>query len=237
MAASRFCLNRHDRSGFTLLEIVIAVSILAVILSVAFTALNQISRSKRALDDERDAILLANSILSRMTRELQLITDQANLLPPEDDPSKGYGREARVVGSPQQLSNGESGDRITFVANEAGQYVLHGQTHAGIVQITYRVEPDPDRPAGDSESFCLVRDEIPVIRPLKRAYANIMTFPVTRALVGLRLRYFDGKSWKDNWDENQKKPPMLIQFTLKTRSPAGRISSYTTAVPVRRYRK
>ncbi|NLF26236.1 MAG: prepilin-type N-terminal cleavage/methylation domain-containing protein [Deltaproteobacteria bacterium] len=229
--------HKYDSRGFTLLEIVIAVGILGVMLSVAFTALNQISRTKRALDDERDSMLLANAILTRMTRELQLITDQANLLPPLNNPTKGYGVDVRLVGSPNRLSNGESGDQITFVANEAGQYVLHGQTHAGIVQISYRVEPDPDQPSGENRTFFLVRDEIPAIRPLKKAYSNMMTFPVTRSLVGLQLRYFDGRDWRDQWDEKQKQPPMLIQFTVKTRSPAGRISSYTTMVPVRRYKK
>ena len=50
----------HSRQGFTLLEIVIAIGILGFMLSLAFTALTQISRAKRALDQERDAILLAN---------------------------------------------------------------------------------------------------------------------------------------------------------------------------------
>jgi hypothetical protein len=203
-------------------------------MSVAFSALTQISRTKRALDDERDATLVANAVLTRMTRELQLISSQEKLLPPAGSSGKAYPKEVNVIGESKNLSGGESGDSITFMASDAGQYVPDGLTHAGVVQITYRVEKDPQAPTGGDSTFYLVRDEVPAIRPPDKAYAKIMTFPITRDLVGLRFRYFDGKSWRSDWDENQKKLPMLIRFTVKIRSPAGKVYTYTTMVPVRR---
>jgi len=88
----------RDQKGFTLVEIVVAISILTIMLGIAFDALFQIGRTKRALDDERDAALVANAVLGRMTRELQLIADQTALLPPREDMNKLYGRDTSIIG-------------------------------------------------------------------------------------------------------------------------------------------
>ncbi len=66
--------NRKSRSkqgGFTLVEVVISLSILTVILSTAYSAITQIISTKKLLDDKRDNSLVASLIVRRLSKELQ----------------------------------------------------------------------------------------------------------------------------------------------------------------------
>lgn len=234
----RFKLN--GRYGFTLIEVIIAISILSMILSIAYSALNQIISSKRMLDDRRDAGLIADAVLLRMTRELQLIyldeTGRVLLLPPRDKVDEKVPPNATIIGEPSKLDNGEPGDSIKFLALEGGQYLPDGGTHSGIVQISYRVEPDPDQQRGSQATYYLIRDETPYKTDPKEAYKDSMIFPVTANLVSLGFEYYDQEKeeWATTWgEENKRKLPSMIRFSISMRSPAGVVETYATAVPIR----
>lgn len=229
--------KKDSERGFTLIEIVIAVSILTIVVAVGYSGLTQIIQAKKALDDNRDADLIANSILTRMTREFQLAFASMPLLPDKGATDDKNASRARFKGTEKTLSNQEHGDTVSFIALEGGQYLPDGGTHAGLVEITYRVEPDPDSPAGSNQKFVLVREETPYILPAKKAYQKQMVFPITSDLVSLELYYFDGKKnqWTKSWGENDDnlKLPRRIMYSLKIRTPSGKIVGFSTTVAVR----
>lgn len=235
-------------SGFTLVEVVIAIATLAVILGVAYSALNQIIVTKRVLDDKRDVAIVANAVLERMVRELQMLTSNATLLPPPGERLDGSANSS-LLG--ESKGGGEDGgqDRITFLAQEAGQYLPDGGTHSGIVQITYRVETDKEvEQVKDQPVFSLIRDEIPNSlnnevsnseawdKARKEAYDNAMVFPVTNRLVSLKIRYYDQQEqqWVDEWGKtgSRSESPRVILVSIGLRSPLGTVYYYTTAAPV-----
>lgn len=222
--------------GFTLIEVVMAITVSIVVTSVIYTSLSQVMSLKVLLDDERELGMVSNSVLDRLTRELQLITaDSGKLLPPKNNLSQTYSDNVDLIGESASLPNGESGDSITFIAKDGGQYVHDGITHTGAIQITYRVAEDPENSAGKEDaSYYLIRDETPLTRKYDTAYDKTMTFPVTSRLVSLRFRYFDADEevWSDKWDEKKYKLPRLIQFKLKLRAPSGRIKSFATTIPI-----
>jgi len=231
--------NLHRRrSGFTLIELVIALALLAIIMSVCYSSLSGIIRTKNALDDSRDATALANAVLTRMTRELQLATSGVSLLAPANDLKKPYPSTINMIGEEKKVG-GRSNDRITFVAQEGGQYLPDGGTHAGIVQISYRVEQDPEMRSGSrrDESYYLIREEIPYfVRPLEKAYKKAMIFPITKSLVELQFRYFseDSESWVNSWGKDPNiRLPKMVEFTVGIKSPQGVVRRYTTTVPLR----
>lgn len=90
---------KRDSAGFTLIEIVIAVSILAAIVGVAYGSLTSIMRSKKLLDEERDLRAVANSVLTRMTRELQLAYSGVPLMPPRNQLNKRYSSKVNLIGT------------------------------------------------------------------------------------------------------------------------------------------
>lgn len=212
----------------------IAVSILTLIISVAYKSLSQIMKTKQVLDEERDLSIIANSVLRRLTRELQLATDESSLLPAANSTSDVPSASTDLEGEKNKLSNGERGDTITFMANDAGQYVPDGQTHTGTVQITYRVEKDPEQRGVDPKkrTYLLIRDEIPDIRPYDRAHGNRMTFPVTDRLLGLEFEYFNSDSgqWQGDWSSNEDELPAIVRFRLKLQTAGGQKKSYSSAL-------
>lgn len=229
--------QKRSNAGFTLVELLIAMALFALITSTAYSGLMQILRANKALDDERDVGMISNAVINRITREIQLMTPRARLLPPAESPGTIYPPSVHILGTPESLSDNNSGDSITFVADEAGQYVPDGQTHTGVVQLTYRVEPVPaDENPDEEEIFYLIRDEVPVINPPDKAYELRMTFPITKRLVSFKLRYFDSDAdeWTDTWDQNRGRLPAMIHFALKIRSRAGKVHTYATDIAIRR---
>jgi len=224
--------------GFTLIEIVIAFSILVIILAVSYGALSQIMRAKSALDDQRDVTLIANSLLTRLTRELQLayFDERTFLLPPRDKLDEKTPPNSPLIGISQSLDSNERGDSITFIAMEGGQYLPDGGTHSGLVQITYRVEPDPERAQKRDATYYLIRDETPLKPDAKLAYQKSMIFPLTSKLVSLDFAYYDQEKeqWSSEWGDGRKRRlPSMVQFSIVLRSPRGRLERYTSAVPLR----
>jgi hypothetical protein len=127
-------------------------------------------------------------------------------------------------------------DSITFLALEGGQYLPDGGGHSGVVQIRYFLAPTPpDDPSGGGP-YTLVREEIPYRKPLKKACESVITFPITNRIYGLEFAYFDPKndSWVDTWaSPEHDHNPSLVRFTVSFRSPAGKISRFTSSVPLR----
>lgn len=232
--------RRARAAAFTLIELVIAIGILALIMTVAYSSLGQIMRSTKILNDQRDASFIANAVLIRMSRELQLALAQQGrgLLPPCDKVSAQTPLKPSVlVGDKVTLQNGRRGDQITFVAAEGGQYLPDGGSHSGSVQITYRVDRDT---AGAADGFLFLRDELPDIRPPNRACEKLMSFSLSNRLTTLQFEYFDDQDnrWVDEWGQpntpRATRLPQLIRFTVGIISPLGKEDVFSTTVPLPR---
>jgi len=246
--------SRQRSTGFTLIELVIAITILVVIMSFAYSSLSSIVQSKTALDDGRDADMIANAILTRLTRELSLASISSRssgsgggetLFPPclvDDDNPKFPG--VRLLGEKETLRSGERGDSISFLASDAGQYLPDGGTHTGLVQITYRVVENEDKELDKEGLYVLMREEVPFLvssssgntARWKQACKKAIAFPISDRATKLSFEYFDrdaGK-WADSWSGvSTSSTPALIRFSVALRSPRGVARSYATSVPVR----
>lgn len=218
--------------GFTLIEVVIAISLLAVILGIVYSALNQMLRTKQIIEQRAESQRIANSVLSRLTRELQLAFTGQGLLPKRDeDPNKRNPNNFSLSAETQTFDNLRRGDSITFVALEGGQYLPDGGQHSGLVQITYRVEPNPELKSEQDPNYLLIRDETPLIRPVERAYKKTMIFPITDRVYSLQFRYFDRdkQEWSDSWGVDERLGlPAKVEFRLVLRSEQGQMQEYSS---------
>jgi prepilin-type N-terminal cleavage/methylation domain-containing protein len=240
--------NRRDgHNGFTLIEIVIAISITAMVIATAYSALNQILNAKRYLDDKRDVSLTAYAIIQRITREFQLTVADIPLLFENNNSGEQQNNNSIFL---LAESNGSGGsghqDSITFIAQEGGQYLPDGGTHSGLVQITYKVAKDPEKESSD-KVYSLIREEIPYAtmpssnntqdweKAKNKAFKNRMVFPVTDNIVSFRLTYYDKESekWLKEWDSSRKgRVPAMISFNISLLSPLGNTEEYYTIVPI-----
>lgn len=230
--------RRHSQEfGFTLIELIVALSLLAVVTTIAYGALSGILHTKQILDDSRDTRAVAHAILLRLSRELQLADPKSVLLPPKDNPKSPYPARVTLVGEPKEIGNNRNGDTLTFLALEGGQYMPDGGAHSGVVQITYRVEKDPDsNESGENETFYLVREETPLLRPAENAYKKSMVFPLTKNLVSLQFKYYDrdNEEWLSFWGKNDRVGlPAMVQFTFQLRSSRGQVKTLSSTVPLK----
>lgn len=216
--------------GFTLVELVIAVSILSIVLTVAYSTLSYVIRTKKLIDDRQEIAAIANAVLLRMSRELQLAADIDLLPPPSGHPP---GRTVPPLRGTKKNLEANRGDTIEFMAQEGGQYIPEGLANTGTVMIRYRVEKDPDSPKGSPSSYLLIRDEVPDIRPPSKAWEKLMTFPIAKNVVRLEFTYYNEseQKWADEWDPTTKILPSLIRMVLTIRSPAGVEHEFMTVLP------
>lgn len=212
--------------GFTFVEIVLAISILAIIMTVTQGILIQMIRTKKTLDNMRDIDLVLNNISNRLNREFQLIQKESLPLEIECNSSTvTAGNQIPVCGESIE-KKGIRMDSISFMSKNAKQY-LRGKYFAkskrisDLVYIRYRVEKG-EKEKGETfsdEKYWLIRDEIPVIgKKGERELQNDskMTFPVYKDISEFKIRYYDSseESWEDSWNK-QDALPSLIEFTIK----------------------
>jgi prepilin-type N-terminal cleavage/methylation domain-containing protein len=237
--------NRTSSCGFTLIEVTLAIAILSVMVLLNYQTIRGLIEAKLLLDDKRDGMFIANSVLTRFAREIQLASGDRPLLPACDSlgpvpvgaaaanatPAPNSG--PRLLFKAEEDSMGQ-GPTLTFMAKEAGQYIPDGGTHSGIVQITYRVAEDPDQKGARERTLLLVREEVPYRLPATKACAGVIRFPITKNLVSLSFQFYDKKNqeWSASWtDQKSTRLPSVVQFSLTLATPQGQ-EIYTTAVPI-----
>ena len=233
----------HAASGFTLIEVILAISILAVMVTLNYQMLRGVVQAKELIEDRRDAMYIANSLLTRLSRELQLAyTDtnnpQARLFVCQTGP--GMAPPAAPNPGPARFLIGESDDNgaaITFMAKGAGQQTADTSGKTGIVMINYKVDQDPDRRSQRDAPLVLTRTETPSSGALQRDCSKLIRFPVTTQLKSFSLRFYDArkKTWTNEWDGGTPGVPTLphiIEFSVSLYSPQGNVITHTSAVRV-----
>lgn len=223
--------NSPTQRGFTLIEITIAISILAVMFILNYQIIKGLIESKVEIDDKREAIFIANSVITRLTKELQLAVAKPKLGPSCESPT-GPASPYSLLGEDGSSSQSGKGTSITFTAKEAGQFIPGGTTHSGAVQISYRVEPDPDKKGDKNAPLLLIREEIPNRPPYDAACKDVIRFPISNSIVNLEFKYYDKASgWENNWTGGRANNlPEIIQFSITLKSPRGALATYTSAV-------
>lgn len=199
---------------------------------INYNMLITLVESKVEIDDQRDSVFVANSVLTRLTRELQLAGKDPRLPPTCDNPT-AQRQNAVLIGEGGGQGGSGDGPSLTFSARDAGQHIHDGNSHSGAVQITYRVAPDPEKKGDKDAGLFLIRDEIPNRPPFDVACKDSIRFPITNRLVNMEFKFFDKKAgeWSNEWTgQKAANLPDIIQFTLWLKSDKGRVSSYTSAV-------
>jgi type II secretion system protein J len=209
-----------DMSGFTLIEIVISIGIMAILITVAYSALTALGRSQAELKEQRDLQITAFSIMNRLTREIRLATKQAKSTDPENQ---------FYLKAEDETLDQYPGDKLTFMASGAGQQLSDGFFNPGIIQITYELKQDPDDPQNPWRS--LIRDEVPNKKPYEDALKERVTFPLYSRVAGLDFQFFESSSdaWRTNWQDPNNIPD-LVQINLYLVSISDKVHTYTTTV-------
>jgi len=136
--------TRADARGFTLLEILVAIFIFAIVMTTIYAAFNAAVSRNEAIEQGRGLYSMARICLDRMTRDLSAIYVE---MPPQyeppdfDDDPDPYRFEGieEIVGS-------EDFSRLRFAAD--AHLPMGGEGASGLAEIVYYVDRAEDAATG-----------------------------------------------------------------------------------------
>jgi general secretion pathway protein J len=195
---------RHDRGetvakGFTLIEILIAIFILAIVLSTIYAAYTGTFRIIKASEYDSDIYTMARTTMERMVKDLGAI-------------SAHKGR-FELISKPTLLGEKEF-PSLSFTSTGHVEFSDKG-IPSGTSTISYFVEED-----NENKVYTLFRDDVLISKPDKQETPR-GGFVLCERLQSLTYKFYDtaGKEY-DTWDsssdsEGQKnKAPSMVSIHL-----------------------
>ena len=222
-------LPSQDTSGFTLVELMVAVLLFGIVITTIFASYRTVFSSADRVNSGLDRYDMAGICLNRMSLDL-LATHVA--LPPQyrkpefDDPPDPY----RIVGV---ASDPEIGEFPLLRFASLAHVPLHGTDFGGIARIVYYV-----RGGTEEASYRLHRaDTLMPTEPFEGKDSD----PVVCAQVkSLKITYYDHEgnaheSWDSESDEFNFASPTSIEILIQIGQNEDTISFTTTVkLPVQR---
>jgi general secretion pathway protein J len=184
--------------GFTLIEILIAVFILAIVLSTVYASYTGTFRTIRATETDAELYGMARTVLERMTRDLEAVA-----------PWKGA---FTFTARPYNLGDREF-TRLIF-RSTAHIAFSEKEEPAGIAVIEYGVEEGTEK-----EGYALSRSDS-LRRDPEKEEAPTGGFLLCDRVETLTYRFFDSagkahETWDNGDDEAQKKKaPAMVEIRL-----------------------
>jgi general secretion pathway protein J len=219
-------------AGFTLLEILVSISIFAVLATIVYSSLNAVLSKNEAIKGSTTAFEMAKNTMNRISRDLTtafVIQYPEYQVPGLNDDPDIY------------RFNGEEAF-LSFVSTE--HLGISTEVDAGLARIMYYPEKIEDRQA---ETLVLKRSEIPFpydIDPGRQTYSteSFGNDPVIcENIDSFSLAYVDEKgethqSWDSDSETHQYATPRAVIINLSVATENG-IHDFSTRVDIPVYRK
>lgn len=212
----RRSLEKSRARGFTLLEMMLAIAILAVVLVMIAGAVHAIATSKLDAESRLYTVAEGRAILWEMSNELRGAVQTPLVL-----------SDVLLLGS-AQMHSGVPVDTLTVSTLDAG----HRRSIIGFSSediVSYSCSPN----AVHGGWFVLTRSQWSA---LLGGNVKQSAPPVVLAsnLVELHLRYFNGVQWVESWNSNalprNQQLPAAVEIELKLADSNGGAISFSTQV-------
>ncbi len=185
----------HARAGFTLIEVLIAMAIFAVLSLLAYGGLNAVMENKEQTAEALQRLQQLQLTMTHLHRDIEQITP----------------REARdeLGGKLLSLASGNSSELlIEFTRN--GWRNPAGLPRSHLQRVAYRLDDDQ-----------LIRISWPYIDRAQDSQA--IELPLINNVKDVSLRFYDGKSWHTSWPDaladssanTNQALPRAIEVTLQ----------------------
>lgn len=199
--------GRWSESGFTLLEILVALTVTAIVLTMIYGIAGRMSSAKKKLEQEAVGYQEARVLFDRMSREIR------SLYFPK--------------GAKDAVFRGGKDDKGNFYLELTTTVISPTLPRSsGIAQVRYDLQDDPDHPSGLP---VLVRHE-QVLLP--GGDGKGMEYRLSSGVSAFRVRFFDGSNWQEQWDAtSQGGLPQIVEIYLEIEI-GGKRLPFMTAVEV-----
>lgn len=193
------------RAGFTLLEVILATMVTALVAAALFASLSIALRTKHAAEDQLAGRAQLRSAIDAVRRDLLAVPPPTGLL------------AGPMVGVDSFTGTGASGDYLAYStpSTDAGTTTDAQAAAADYEQVVLFLTEDPD----DAGYYMLVRaaSRNPLVTTEQPGTQRVLA----RRIVSMDLRYYDGSSWFDAWDSAQREDelPLAVELVLVVQPP------------------
>ena len=212
--------------GFTVVELVIAIAVSAVVVITIGTVLSRISRSRDVARMRLDAVTRAGAALETVRRDLASVIRDGDLF---------NTRVMLLDGTAFTAYGSMDRDEVLIYNNRLRP--LQRDAYAGEggeYESQYRVADD-----ADGSVLWLRRDPVPDENGLGGGVA----IPSVDGVVGVSIEAYDGEAWYPDWDSDEMGLPWALRVTVtatgdepgaEPSDPNRSLASLRTQIPIDR---
>ena len=180
-------------SGFTLIEVLLALAILVLIMSVVYGSFSTAGRNVEQAEAARDETDLARTLLAKLTDDLTnaYFNRTMNMVNPNANVNLTilYGKKAEAGGGEDKVRHDSLS--LTTLTN----WRKPDSKDTELLEVGYFFKEKPDG-SGYSLFRREKRDLSADVPPLEGG----VEYEITDRVAGLQLRYYNGTTWVDEWD-------------------------------------
>jgi prepilin-type N-terminal cleavage/methylation domain-containing protein len=207
----------RPKAGFTLIEIMLAIAILAIILVMLAGSFHAVATSRVQAENNIAVDSTARAILGQMAKEIRGAVQTAMI------PSR-----VLLVGN-AHFDGGRRVDSISVSTLNSGHRRAL-ENFGAEDTVTYNVRPNSNHRGW----FLLLRDQSSSLLENTNWTKAIQRTVLAGNLLSLRIRYFDGNNWSDSWSSQSLPPgrqlPNEVAIELTMATPSGRPLMLATMV-------
>nr|WP_320113916.1 type II secretion system protein GspJ [uncultured Desulfuromonas sp.] len=199
---TRSCSTDKTAGGFTLIEVLVAITLLSLVLTAVYGVFTSLSATEKQLQSDSEAYHQARIIFDRIGREIRTCyldtgNDASTFVCAEDSLGQPY----LVFSSTSALTTGDS--------------------PGGVTRVRYELETDLGETVGTlyrSAQPLFVTDDVAKRQRMSNQIKTIV------------WRFYDGSDWQEDWDSTTTESlPSTVEMQLTIRSKTGRDIELMTA--------
>jgi len=218
----------HTGAGFTLLEVMIALVITGLVLTMVYSSFSAVMETRERVTAATDTNMTARLVLSRMVREIEsaFIVQRAEDAPPES-------RYTHFEGLQNEI-DGLAADRISFTTfAHTKRGVDADESDQAIISYEGALFPADD---GSEETLALIRREWRRVAAAGETQTyEPVPIPIAEGIAGFRLRFLEaGGDWVTEWDSTNLRTldalPAAVEISLSLTDGRGGVMEYLTVV-------
>jgi prepilin-type N-terminal cleavage/methylation domain-containing protein len=206
--------TRRAPRGFTLIEMMLAIGVLAMILAMLASSFSVVAHSKVHAEGRLIVDREGRSLLWQLTKELRNAVQTP------------YTASNVALFGNGHMSGGAAVDTLTLSTFNGGhRRALTGMTPETIV--TYNLNANSQQQGW----FTLTRSQV---SGLLTSGGTQQTTVLADNILSLHFRYFDGQKWGESWDSPSlprgRQLPVAVAIQIQMAAPGGRPMDFATQV-------
>ncbi len=198
--------KRRQSGGFTLVEILVAISIIAILLTSIYGIFSTMSSTKDRLDADSEAYHRARVVFDRLGRELRGV----------------YHSQKNAA---TRFRGGVDSEGTPYLELSTTAVSPLSSEGTGFALVRYTLETDSEAKDG---SKIMLRQEEPLLS--RQESSNEATaMRLAPGISRFQVRFHVDGGWQDNWDAATSGLPDLVEVALTTVDDGGEETPFLTA--------